>query len=260
MGSRSFVTGLVVVMLGGCASYSAPLSDKSRAVEKTEVTSRMTPGSVEGGIPKGTRYSVQRGDTLYGIAFRFELDPEGLAAANRIAPFATLNPGQTLTLAEAKPPKRPISTPAAAAPKAAPQPKSAPARTTAASTAAGPLQWQWPVDGKVLSGFSSKQRFSRSVRLDGQRGEPVKAAAAGRVVYAGDGLVGLGNLVLIRHNETWLSAYGHNETLDVQVNQTVAAGQTIARLGATGTDRPKLHFEIRRDGEPVDPLSVLPGR
>ena len=258
MAGRSFFTGLAVVVLSGCASYSAPFSDKSKNLERVDVSARMTPGSVEGGIPKGTRYSVQTGDTLYGIAFRFDLDPEGLAAANRIAPFATLSPGQSLTLAEAKPPKRPISAQAKVNKPAVTPSK--PAAVAPAAVATGPLQWQWPVDGKILGGFSSKERFSRSVRLDGQQGEPVKAAASGRVVYAGDGLVGLGNLVLIRHNETWLSAYGHNDTLNVQVNQTVSAGQTIATLGATGTDRPKLHFEVRRDGEPVNPISVLPSR
>lgn len=257
MVSRSFGPAIAVFILSGCASYSAPLADRSADVVKPTVSTRMTPGSVEGGIPTGTRYTVLSGDTLYGIAFRFELDPEGLAAANRVAPFATLQVGQTLTLAEAPPPKRPVAT---TAPKAQPTATpSAPAKPAVAA-ATGALSWQWPVDGKLLGGFSSKERFSRSIRIAGDVGEPVKAAAAGRVVYAGDGLVGLGNLVLIRHNDTWLSAYGHNDSLNVQVNQSVSAGQTIARLGSTGTDRPKLHFEIRRDGEPVDPTTVLPSR
>ena len=111
-----------------------------------------------------------------------------------------------------------------------------------------------------MGGFSTQQRFSRSVRLKGELGDPVRAAAPGRVVYAGDGLVGLGNLVLIRHDDTWLSAYGHNQSIQVQVNQMVQGGQEIARLGATGTDEPKLHFEIRRNGEPVNPIDVLPSR
>lgn len=258
MVGRSFSACVITVVLASCASYQPPLSDKSRAVEKTPVTVRMTPGSVEGGIPKGTRYVVQSGDTLYGVAFRFELDPEGLAAANRIAPFAQLKSGQSLTLSEAAAPQSPITKPSQ--PKVATATQPAPTAVKAAPIASGPWSWQWPVPGKVLSGFSSKERFSRSVRLQGQTGDPVKAAAPGRVVYAGDGLVGLGNLVLIRHDETWLSAYGHNQSLQVQTNQAVAAGQTIATLGATGTDTPKLHFEIRRDGNPVDPLSVLPSR
>lgn len=255
---RSLGPALAVVVLTGCASYSAPLADRSADVVRPTVATRMTPGSVEGGIPTGTRYTVLSGDTLYGIAFRFELDPEGLAAANRIAPFASLQVGQTLTLAEATPPKRPVATPAKPEP-AAKAPATAPA-VAAAPVASGALAWQWPVDGELLGGFSSKERFSRSIRISGTVGEPVKAAAAGRVVYAGDGLVGLGNLVLIRHNDTWLSAYGHNDRLNVQVNQSVRAGQTIAQLGSTGTDQPKLHFEIRRDGEPVDPTKVLPSR
>ena len=92
MGTRTF-GAITLLVLGGCASYSAPLADRSQPVEKAQVETRFTPGSAEGGIPLGTRYQVQAGDTLYGIAFRFELNPEGLAAANRIAPFATLKTG-----------------------------------------------------------------------------------------------------------------------------------------------------------------------
>lgn len=252
MGTRTF-GAITLLVLGGCASYSAPLADRSQPVEKAQVETRFTPGSAEGGIPLGTRYQVQAGDTLYGIAFRFELNPEGLAAANRIAPFATLKTGQTLVLSEATPPTNPIK---ASTPK--PATKSVTSKPVAA--APGSWQWQWPVDGRVLGGFSTQQRFSRSVRLKGELGDPVRAAAPGRVVYAGDGLVGLGNLVLIRHDDTWLSAYGHNQSIQVQVNQMVQGGQEIARLGATGTDEPKLHFEIRRNGEPVNPVDVLPSR
>ena len=117
--------------------------------------------------------------------------------------------------------------------------------------------WQWPVNGPILKRYSSKTRSSRSLQLGGKAGTPVKAAASGRVVYAGDGLVGFGNLVIISHNGKFLSAYGHNQSLSVKVGDVVKRGQVIAAMGSTGTDRVKLHFEIRRQGKPIDPVIVL---
>jgi lipoprotein NlpD len=98
------------------------------------------------------------------------------------------------------------------------------------------------------------------VQLGGKAGTPVKAAASGRVVYAGVGLVGFGNLVIISHEDKLLSAYGHNQRLNVKVGDVVRAGQVIAQMGSTGTDRVKLHFEIRKQGKPINPVSLLPKR
>ena len=120
--------------------------------------------------------------------------------------------------------------------------------------------WQWPVNGPILEAYSEKTRFNRSIQIGGQVGSPVKAAAGGRVVYAGDGLVGFGNLVIISHQGKLLSAYGHNESLAVKVGDVVQAGQVIAKMGSTGTDQVKLHFEIRKQGKPVNPVSLLPKR
>ena len=120
--------------------------------------------------------------------------------------------------------------------------------------------WQWPVDGPIIEAYSEKTRFSRSIQLGGKAGTPVKASASGRVVYAGDGLVGFGNLVIISHQGKLLSAYGHNQTLNVKVGDVVRAGQVVARMGSTGTDRVKLHFEIRKQGKPIDPASLMPKR
>ena len=267
---------IVFVLLVGCSSYQAPLDDRTSAQTTIDVVTRNTPGVVEGGIPRGSRYRVLPGDTLFGIAFQFDLDPERLAAANNIDVFQTLNADRVLVLNEADPraktvvaaqTKSPVRTSTASNASEKSKPKKT-APTSSSSTSAsrvnkpsnGPISWQWPVAGRVLEGFSSRQRFSRSLRIAGNEGDPVRAAAAGKVVYAGDGLVGLGNLVLIRHDATWLSAYGHNQSLRVQVNQEVRAGEQIAALGSTGTDRPKLHFELRKNGEPVDPSSVLPDR
>lgn len=233
---------LVVAVLVGCSSYQAPLDNRSARQETVKVVTRNTPGVVEGGIPRGTRYRVLPGDTLFGIAFQYDLDPERLAAANDVAMFAPLKVDQIIRLSEADPtgaiartarssePASGVttgptesSTQSAAMESDAPQTPSSASQSSASQSPAsqrtavkpppmgartGPIQWQWPVDGKVLEGFSSKQRFSRSLRIAGNEGDQVRAAASGRVVYAGDGLVGLGNLVLIRHDDTWLSAYG----------------------------------------------------
>jgi lipoprotein NlpD len=125
--------------------------------------------------------------------------------------------------------------------------------------AEGPIRWQWPVEGRVLAEFSP-ERGSKGIDIDGREGAEVRAAAPGRVVYAGDGLRGYGNLVIVKHNDTLLSAYAHARRLLVEEGARVEAGQAIAELGATGADRPKLHFEIRRNGQPVDPLRLLPVR
>jgi lipoprotein NlpD len=118
------------------------------------------------------------------------------------------------------------------------------------------VDWMWPVKGKVLSPFSEA---SKGVDIGGRKGAPVVAAASGRVVYAGAGLRGYGKLVIIKHNNTWLSAYAHNENILVKEQQDVRKGQKIAEMGQTDADQVKLHFEVRREGKPVDPAKVLPG-
>ena len=118
--------------------------------------------------------------------------------------------------------------------------------------------WMWPARGKVVSTFSNGQ--TKGIDIAGQLGDAVQASAGGRVVYAGAGLRGYGKLVIIKHDADFLSAYAHNRSLLVKEGQTVTKGQRIAELGNTDADRPKLHFEIRRRGKPVDPLKYLPKR
>ncbi|MCL2658106.1 MAG: peptidoglycan DD-metalloendopeptidase family protein [Betaproteobacteria bacterium] len=120
------------------------------------------------------------------------------------------------------------------------------------------VEWAWPTGGKVLSSFSESS--NKGVDIAGQLGETVTAAGAGKVVYVGSGLRGYGNLVIIKHNSNYLSAYAHNQKILVQEGQSVKKGQQIALLGESDADRPKLHFEIRRQGKPVDPLKYLPKR
>ena len=124
-----------------------------------------------------------------------------------------------------------------------------------AGTAAEDIDWMWPAKGKVLAPFSDA---SKGMDIAGKKGAPVLAAAGGRVVYAGAGLRGYGKLVIIKHNETWLSAYAHNDNILVKEQQDVRKGQKIAEMGSTDADQVKLHFEVRRQGKPVDPQKVLP--
>jgi lipoprotein NlpD len=118
--------------------------------------------------------------------------------------------------------------------------------------------WNWPVQGPLISRFQSNGSLNKGIDIAGQQGQPVKAAAEGAVVYAGRGLLGYGEMIIIKHDETYLSAYAHNSRLLVKEGERVKLGQNIAEMGSTGTDRVKLHFEIRRKGQPVDPLTYLP--
>ena len=225
-------------------------------------------------VDRAGRYTVARGDTLYSIAFRFGLDYRRLAAGNGIAPPYTIYPGQELDLKAraAAPARKTASAPArpATKPSAAATAKPRPSQTTAAAPPTAPRptagtapdapvsNWRWPAAGRVARGFSST--VHKGIDIAGAKGDPVRASAAGRVVYAGAGIAGYGQLLIVRHNARYLSAYGHNDRLLVGEGEHVAAGQRIATRGSSGTDSVKLHFEIRRDGKPVDPLSLLPKR
>jgi lipoprotein NlpD len=118
--------------------------------------------------------------------------------------------------------------------------------------------WVWPTRGRLLRSFQSSGRGKKGIDIGGHDGQPVKAAANGKVVYAGSGLVGYGRLIIIKHNENLLSAYGHNSKLLVSEGEQVRAGQQIAEMGSSGTNRTELYFEVRKDGKPVDPLRYLP--
>ena len=120
------------------------------------------------------------------------------------------------------------------------------------------LAWVWPATGRVLRGFS--EGGNKGLDISGRTSSPVRAAARGRVVYSGSGLVGYGKLIIVKHNKSYLSAYAHNDRLLVKEGDSVRGGQRIAQMGQTGTQEVKLHFEIRRDGRPVDPLIYLPRR
>ena len=169
---------------------------------------------------------------------------------NSSAPART----QTVTPVVASAPPPPAAT--AASPKA-PQPS---AVAPSSVRPPKPGAWQWPASGKVIGRFAGGPQPHKGIDLDGRTGDPVRAANSGVVVYAGSGVRGYGNLLIVKHDDVYLSAYAHNSELLVSEGDVVKAGQTIARIGDSGTDRVKLHFEVRRKGTPVDPAKVLPRR
>lgn len=146
-------------------------------------------------------------------------------------------------------------TPPSATPKASTTSVPTPAQMPAVSSS---VKWQWPTQGRVVANFSAADGGNKGIDIAGTKGQPVKAAAAGRVVYAGNALQGYGNLIIIKHNDDFLSAYAHNDSIKVDEQDTVKAGDTIATLGSTGTNSNKLHFEIRYQGKSVDPIRYLP--
>ncbi|MDO8371315.1 MAG: peptidoglycan DD-metalloendopeptidase family protein, partial [Polaromonas sp.] len=153
------------------------------------------------------------------------------------------------------PPASASSAPATASASAAKPAASAPA---SASGGEDDVAWIWPAQGPVLAGFDEAK--NKGMDIAGKTGDPVMASADGRVVYAGAGLRGYGNLIILKHNNTFLTAYAHNQTLLVKEDQSVRKGQKIAEMGASDTDRVKLHFEIRKQGKPVDPAKFLPAK
>ncbi len=201
-------------------------------------------------------YTVKTSDTLYSIAWRYGLDYKELARWNGIDIAAPIHPGQRLRLL------RPAGTTTAgrapASQPAEPEARSATNRRPAAD-GADPGRWMWPTGGKLLSSFLASDISRRGIDIGGTLGQDVRAVAEGRVVYSGNGLAGYGNLIIIKHSDTYLSAYAHCQERLVQEGNTVKAGTVVARMGQKD-NTPKLYFEIRRDGKPVDPLKYLPKR
>jgi lipoprotein NlpD len=190
-------------------------------------------------------YTVKRGDTLYAIAWRHKMDWQDLARWNRIGRDYVIHPGQVLKMY----PNARVSTARAGT--------SAPARQ--AAPASPPLQWQWPVAGGTAT-LTSRPNGGQGLNVSGVLGEAIRAAAAGRVVYTGSGLLGYGQLVILKHNDIYLSAYGHTQSVVVREGDAVTAGQPIATMGAGPQGDALLYFEIRINGTPGNPLSFLPRR
>ncbi len=292
---RYYITTLFLftVVLPGCTSYiNAPVYSRGTAPEppaRIMPPPRATVPQRQAAVATG--YVVARGDTLYSIAWQHGMVVSELARINGLRTPYTIFAGQHLKLkagqvpqavplarsapitstplpvpaarARAVPAPGPATAPAAApAVRPAPRPAATPApRPAAAHVAEVPDydgKWVWPTRGKLLHGYQENTNGKKGIDISGHHGQPVNAAAAGKVVYVGSGLVGYGRLIIIKHNESLLSAYGHNSKLLVAEGDHVRAGQLIAYMGNSGTNRTVLYFEIRKDGKPVDPVRYLP--
>lgn len=236
--------GLLVLLLAACTNNNyAPVYNLERP--KT--------------VTKGT-HTVRKGDTLYSIAWRYGRDYRELAKNNGIRWPYTIYLGQRINLS--KPVATKKWTPTASSSnskttsklqkKVVVQAKPAPQTTSKIA----PTIWHWPVKGPIVGRFNGTS--NKGIDIKGKAGQTVRAAADGVVVYAGSGLIGYGNLIIIKHSQVYLSAYAHNKKLLVAEKNKVKAGQKIAEIGSSGTSENKLHFEIRKNGKPVNPLWYLP--
>lgn len=241
----------IVALMSGCSLGGGFVSVEQKFLEP---------------LPKSGYHRVERGETLYSIAFRYGFDYRELASANNIGSPYTIYPNQNIKLAAApvksyNTPNLPVEKPSVSPIVVQNAPKNSPVisqNTPKFENVNTELIWQWPANGRLIGQYSTKDPINKGIDITGALGESVKAATAGTVVYAGQGLRGYGNLVIVKHNDTYLSAYAHTNRIVVSEQEVVKAGQKIAEIGSTGTDQVKLHFEIRQNGKPVDPLQFLP--
>ena len=263
----------IALLLGGCGG-----GDRLAPVSRVDPVATGKPDE----------HTVRKGDTLYAIAWEHDLDYRDLAAWNGVEHPFVIYPGQVLALrgsprkADGGAEKAEVSivalpdpstisqrvvesTEGAVAADSVSDAGSGTDRSKAKAPApdvfdgAAPVgKWHWPTNGKVIGSFG--KAGEKGIQISGGYEQPVVAAADGRVVYSGTGLVGYGRLLVLKHNKNFFSAYAHNSRILVEEGDVVQGGQRIALMGSSGSDKVKLHFEIRRDGKPVDPLRYLPGR
>lgn len=294
LGALALLVLAAALVTTGCAgrrlAEPAPVEDRggvqsSSAGAAHAASGKPLPGAENAGKPG--YYTVQPGDTLFRIALDSGQNWRDVQAWNSLANPNVIEVGQVLRIAP------PVGSAAQASSAVVPAPAPTPTGVTSAPvtssaivsrplsstnsgtvTAATPapaaasssvatatgdaIAMVWPAQGTVIAPFDEAK--NKGVGIGGKLGDPVLAAADGRVVYAGAGLRGYGNLIILKHNNTYLTAYAHNQTLLVKEDQNVRKGQKIAEMGSTDADRVKLHFEIRRQGKPVDPAKYLPPR
>jgi len=274
---RALPVILCLVLLPGCSYHPpAPIEEHSGTTLKRQLD------------PDGNYY-VRLGDTLYAIAFDYDLDVRNVAKWNELSSPYIIYPGQKLRLSApvassrssgnsspvqisvAKTPGRtttkPISSPEKSSNTKTAQVNTPPASTSKTSkaassekmpTGADPKTWQWPTSGKVLRSYVAGDPARNGLDIAGREGQAIIASSGGQVVYSGNGLIGYGELIIIKHSEKMLSAYAHNKVRLVTEGDHVSAGQKIAEMGRNPGNEQLLHFEIRTRGKPVNPLTYLP--
>ena len=198
-----------------------------------------------------SQHIVRRGETLFSISWRYGKDPAALARWNGLGDGSLIHPGQVIRLT----PPRSGSSQTGSGTASRPKPKPLPPVPTEP-----PPPWTWPTSGTVSVSFGGKPGTGTGILIDGKAGQAVRAAASGTVVYAGSGLIGYGQLIILKHNDTYLSAYGYNASLLVKEGEKINKGQRIATMGEGPERKARLHFEIRRNGKPVNPRQFLPAR
>jgi len=268
----SLVAAAVLVGCGSTSLNGAPVEDRGTSAGRTTSSApapnRVDPATLPGAENAGKPgyYTVKPGETLMRISSEHGQNWKDIARWSNLENPNVIEVGQVLRVvpptsattsaAPVAPAVAGAATAAAATPAPAPAPTAAPAEAPAASDSN--LGFIWPSSGTVIAGFDDSR--NKGLDIGGKAGDPVMAAADGRVIYSGAGLRGYGNLILIKHNNTYLTAYAHNQTLLVKDDQVVKKGQKIAEMGSSDADRVKLHFEVRRQGKPVDPSRYLPSR
>lgn len=274
---RIFWAAVIVLTMTSCSTPTgpAPVSSISSLKHKSNYPAKLT----------GDKYTVKKGDTLYSIAFAAGLSAKELSKINNIKPPYIIYPGKRLSLLNEKQsinvvkknkvskkwhkkldrqnkdtysktvikPKRSTQTPKKKI-------KVVPSVNKQSHYAKKISKWIWPAKGRVVSAYSATKQGNKGIDIAGVKGSNVIASAAGKVVYAGNALRGYGNLIIIKHNDKYLSAYAHNDKIFVKEKQRIKQGQVIAKMGSTGSDRVQLHFEIRFRGKSVNPANYLPKR
>ena len=271
---KGLLVVFLILMLSACTTRHAP-------APISEISGKRYYSEYTKGKLTGDKYKVKQGETLYAIAWRAGIDFRQLARANKISKPYQIFPGQIITLQTSGQTQVNQSSRNQTRKETIPHTKNQ--KKSIANKNSGEYgktqqdqkhkkevnkdpfpskvrKWRYPNSGNIIAGYSSKENGNNGLDFGGKAGDPIYAAADGKVVYAGSALRGYGNLIIVKHNNDYLSAYAHNQSLLVKEQDWVKAGQRIATMGKSGTERVKLHFEIRHRGRSVNPAKYLPRR